>query len=77
MLEYAGLDKSGFGFNDYIGLSFDDVKTMAAPPARDLHVYFWKGIGRVDDILKYEVTGDASDYSNWKVVERFGQPADK
>ena len=77
VLEYAGLDKSGFGFNDYIGLSFDDVKTMAAPPARDLHVYFWKGIGRVDDILKYEVTGDASDYSNWKVVERFGQPADK
>lgn len=77
VLEYAGVDKSGFGFNDYIGLSFNDVMAMDNPPARDLHVYCWKGIGNVADVQKYEVTGDASDFDNWKIVERFGQPADK
>lgn len=76
VLEYAGLDKSGFGFNDYIGKSFNDVKEMSDPPARDLHVYCWAGIGNIKDVFKYEVTGDAADYDNWKVVERFGTPVD-
>ncbi|MBR6069971.1 MAG: sulfatase-like hydrolase/transferase [Ruminococcus sp.] len=72
VLEYADVDKSGFG------PSFMDVKEMDEDdiPERILHVYFWKGIGRVDDILKYEVTGDASDFNNWKVIERFGVPTD-
>ncbi|MDO4863898.1 MAG: hypothetical protein Q4A05_06995 [Ruminococcus sp.] len=72
VLEYAGVDKSGFG------PSILDVKNMDEQdiPERILHVYFWKGIGRVDDILKYQVTGDASDFDNWKVIERFGTPTD-
>lgn len=72
VLEYAGVDKSGFG------PSILDVKEMDENdiPERILHVYFWKGIGRVDDILKYKVTGDAADFDNWKVIERFGVPTD-
>ena len=80
VIEYAGLDdeyKKDLGFNDYIGKSFNDVMAMDNPPARDLHVYCWKGIGNIADVQKYEVTGDAADFNNWKIVERFGQPADK
>ena len=73
VLEYAGVDKTGFG------PSFIDVKSMDKNdiPERILHVYCWKGIGRVDDILKYKVTGDASDFNNWEVIERFGISVDE
>lgn len=68
VLEYAGVDKSGFG------PSFIEVKNMDKKdiPERILHVYCIKGYGRVDDILKYKVEGDASDFANWEVIERFG-----
>lgn len=77
VLEYAGVDKSGFGFEGFVGKSISDVKAMDNPPARDLHVYCWAGIGNIKDVQKYEVTGDASDFDNWKIIERLGQPADK
>ena len=77
VLEYADVDRSGFGCDDSIGLSFNDVMAMDNPPARYLHVYCWAGIGNIKDVQKYKITGDASDFDNWKVIERFGVPSDK
>ncbi len=68
VLDYAGVDREGFG------PSFDDVIAMDKAPERYLKVYCWHGIGRIEDVLKYEITGDSSDFSNWKVVERDGKP---
>ena len=68
VLDYAGVDREGFG------PSFDDVIAMDKAPERYLKVYCWHGIGRIEDVLKYEITDDSSDFSNWKVVERDGKP---
>lgn len=68
VLDYAGVDREDFG------PSFDDVIAMDKAPERYLKVYCWHGIGRIEDVLKYEITGDSSDFSNWKVVERDGKP---
>ncbi len=68
VLDYAGVDRNGFG------PSFDDVIAMDKAPERFLKVYCWHGIGNIEDVVRYEITGDSSDFGNWKVVERDGKP---
>ena len=69
VLDYAGIE------HDDLGVSYREAEEADSYPPRYLKVYCWHGIGRMDDVLKYEITGDASDFDNWKVVEREGKPA--
>ncbi len=69
ILDFAGIS------HDDLGPSYNELMASGNYPERYLKVYCWHGIGNIEDILKYEISGDASDFSNWKVVERKGKPA--
>lgn len=68
VLEFAGIP------HDELGPSYDELISAGEYPPRYLKVYRWRGVGSIDDILKYEITGDSSDYSNWEIIEREGKP---
>lgn len=68
LVEYAGVDHSA------LGTSYNDVINSGVYPPRDFHVYFFHGYGNVEDIMTYEVTGDACDLDNWKITARGGKP---
>lgn len=67
------LGAAGLPHEDF-GPSYDELMSAKEYPPRYLKVYRWHGIDSIDDILKYEITGDSSDYSNWKIIEREGKP---
>lgn len=67
------LGAAGLPHEDF-GPSYDELMSAKEYPPRYLKVYRWHGVGSIDDILKYEITGDSSDYSNWKIIEREGKP---
>lgn len=67
ILDFAGIS------HDEFGPSYNELMQSGNYPARYLKVYCWHGIGNIEDILKYEINGDSSDFNNWKVVERHGK----
>ncbi|MBQ3941204.1 MAG: hypothetical protein II723_08825 [Oscillospiraceae bacterium] len=72
VLEYAGVDRSGFGpsFNDIIG-------GMAPLPRYMQTSQTTGGNGYGDASLFYEITGDSRDLANWKIVSGFPQQTTK
>ncbi|MBR5405557.1 MAG: hypothetical protein IK107_04610 [Oscillospiraceae bacterium] len=66
VLEYAGVDRTGFG------PSFDDIINGMTPPPRYMQTsQTTGGNGYGDASLFYEVTGNARDLANWKIVAGF------
>ena len=66
VLEYAGIDRTGFGpsFNDI-------VNGDEAPPRYMQTSQTTGGNGYGDASLFYEITGDARDLQNWRIVSGF------
>ncbi len=62
ILDYAGLKYDGFG------PSYEDICTDLPHVKRTLNLYHFTGFFKKPDFLNsYTVTGDASDFSNWKL----------
>ena len=63
ILEYAGAPRSEYG------LSYNDVINGGVQTTRKLYLNWWRDYGNIAPKGYYEITGDASDYSNWKFVK--------
>ena len=66
VLEYADVDRSGFG------LSYEDIISGTAAPPRYMQTsQTTGGNGYGDASLFYEITGNARDLHNWRIVSGF------
>ncbi len=63
ILEYAGVDRSGFG------LSYNDVINGRIRQPRFIRGYDFAGYGRMVEKSAYEVSGDARDFANWTRID--------
>ena len=62
VLEYAGVDRSGFG------VSYNDVINGSIKLPRVIRGYDFAGYGRMVEKAAYIVSGDARDFSNWTLL---------
>lgn len=63
VLEYAGVDRSGFG------VSYNDVINGSLKLPRFIRGYDFAGYGRMVEKAAYTVSGDARDFSNWSRIK--------
>lgn len=63
ILEYAGIPHEAYG------ISYQDVITQKLHPEREIECMMWGGIGSIESIITYRVTGHARDFANWVPIE--------